>query len=140
MKFLLKTILIVVLAAISQSFFPWWGMSLAAALVCFVMSSRPPKRRFTSSTKPPEFQSSFIAGLLGGALVWGLAAFWLNYQNDSLLGDKIAAIITQAPNAYIMIVITALMGGLLAGFGGMTGDYLGEAVKAVEWKWKKRRR
>jgi hypothetical protein len=102
------------------------------------MSNRP-KRRFTSASKPDEFDSSFVAGLIAGTLVWGAAAFWLNYQNSSLLGDRMAEIITKQPSAYIMILITAILGGLLTAFGGMTGDYLGEAVKAIEWKRKRRR-
>lgn len=138
MQFLLKVLFISIAVALSQWLFSWWAMPIAAGLVAFLFSPKE-KRRF-SDHKGAGSGSSFGAGMLSGVLVWGLYAFVLNLQNQSILAPKVAEIITQQPNAYLMMAITAIIGGIVAGMGSLTGHLLGVAVKAMEWKRRGRRR
>lgn len=138
MQFLLKVLFISVAVALSQWLFPWWAMPIAAGFVTFLLSPKE-KRRF-SDKKGVGGGASFGAGMLSGVLVWGLYGFVLNLQNQSILAPKVAEIITQQPNAYLILAITAVVGGIVAGMGSLTGHLLGVAVKAVEWKKRRRRR
>jgi hypothetical protein len=106
---ILKIIFTAVTAFLLQNIFPWWSASVAAFLIGFILYTKP--------------GSSFLAGFLGIAILWFFWAFWANSVNDGILATRVAAIFSL-PNNALLLLITSLIGGLVGGFGAMTGSYL----------------
>ncbi|MCB0845474.1 MAG: hypothetical protein KDE26_19630, partial [Bacteroidetes bacterium] len=87
-----------------------------------------------SFTKPRPPARAFLAGFLALFLLWGGLAYGLDSANTSIMSEKISQIIlsgAQPPisGAYVMLLVTGLMGGLIGGFSTMTGNLLGEAIR-----------
>ncbi|NDF98188.1 MAG: hypothetical protein EB101_04530 [Chitinophagia bacterium] len=94
---------------------PWWGFVVASALVGVTVQQ--------SATK------AFAAGFLGMFLAWGGLAWWIDWQNHSLLSQKIALILPLGGSAAALLFITGLLGGLLAGMAALCGHYARAAAQ-----------
>lgn len=110
MKFLVATVLTALLAFISGLFLPWWGIAIAALLTASIVHQKAGK--------------AFFAGLLGVFLLWGGLAWWIDMKNNGILSKKIAAILPLGGNSLLLILVTALAGGLVAGLAAMSGSFL----------------
>jgi hypothetical protein len=129
MKFILRFLLILVLAYPAAMFLPWWSVAIVAFLVGLLFSEKQRRRVFGKPQAPPR---AFLAGFLALLLFWGGMAFYLNFQNEGLLAEKVSQLITANPplsGPYFLIAITALIGGLVGGLSAMTGNLLGEAIR-----------
>ncbi len=131
MKFFLRFILILVLGFFALKFLPFWSVALVAFAVGLLLSKERKRRMFGKNPAPPF---SFWAGFLAMFILWGTMAFLSDHQNASLLSNKIAQLLTQsdqpvAYGSYAMILTSALIGALLGGFGALSGNLLGEALK-----------
>lgn len=105
-QFFLQFILILVLTAIAQSFLAWWTLVLVGILagVLFGHQSR-----------------SFLAGFLGVGLLWLGYAFYLSSgESGMLLPDRMGALFGDL-SGFMLVLVTALLGGLLGGLGAWTG-------------------
>lgn len=101
-----------------QSFpsMPWWAVAVIAGGVAFVLDADV---------------KSFWTGFTGVALLWGIIAFQMNELNADLLANKIGEMLSGNEyiakigglNATRMIYVTAILGGIVGGFGAMTGSY-----------------
>ncbi len=91
---------------------PWWGIAVAGFIIG-VMNDE-------------NLLLTFGITFLGGALLWGGMAFWLDYFNEGILSNKMAALFGLG-DGRLMIVITFVFGGLFAGLGGMSG----RSIRAV---------
>jgi hypothetical protein len=98
---LVKLILTAALAYLLQNVFGWWSVVLAAFLINFIIYSPGP--------------SSFLSGFLGIGLLWFGTALITDISTDSILADRVAAIFSL-PNSMLLILITAIVGGLTGGF------------------------
>lgn len=105
-KFGLQTLIILVLGAIAQYFFPFWSIAVVAALVGFFF-------RYENSA------ASFVAGTAAVTLLWSGYAVFLNSANMGQLAGEIGQLF-KVGQGYL-IPITGLIGGLLGGFGAQTG-------------------
>ncbi|MEM7656576.1 MAG: hypothetical protein AAF399_10640 [Bacteroidota bacterium] len=126
---MLRFLLILVLAYPAGVFFPWWWAIVVAFLVGLLMSEKKRRRVFGKQQVPAR---AFLAGFLALFLLWGVMVFWINGQNEGILAEKVAQLISANPpisGPYLLILISALMGGLIGGFGAMTGNLLGEAMR-----------
>jgi hypothetical protein len=108
-KVLVKIIFIAALAYLLQNVFAWWVTVLAAAMINFIIYSKGP--------------SSFISGFLGIGFLWFFTALLTDINTDSVLTEKVAAIFSL-PNATLLVVVTAIIGGIAGGFGGLSGSTL----------------
>ena len=115
MKFLTATLLTLLLAFVSGLYIPWWGIAVVALLVAVLVHQKAGK--------------AFLAGFLGLFLLWGGLAFWIDVSNDHVLSKKIAAILPLGGNSILLILVTALVGGLVAGFAAMSGSFLRASAK-----------
>lgn len=73
--------------------------------------------------------SSFLSGLLGIFLLWAIVAFWIDIKNNSILSHKISELFRLGGSSILLIVVTALIGGLVGGFAAMAGSSLRPAPK-----------
>lgn len=109
MKFFIKVVLIAALSFFLQQWLPWWIIALAAFLVAI-------------SIKSPG-GLDFMAGFLGAGLLWVIVAWWVDRETNSLLTQKIADLFSVG-KPYIIILITGLIGGLVGGFGALSGHFI----------------
>lgn len=65
----------------------------------------------------------FMAGFLAVGLVWAGMAWQLSSANEHLLLGKIATLF-KAPNPFLIVAITGLIGGLMGGLCGWAGASL----------------
>jgi len=107
MKHFLQLVIILGLGWLAQQYSPWWTMALVGALAAFTFH----KRRW----------SSFLIGLIGGGLLWFIPALLANLNNNELLSQKIGLLFGGlSPN--MLLLLTALIGGLTTGLGAWTGS------------------
>ena len=88
----------------------WWLFAVAAFLVAVLVHQKPVK--------------AFWSGFLSLFLLWGGLAWWIDIKNESILSFKMAEILPFGGSSALLILVTGLMGGLIAGFAAMAGSYL----------------
>lgn len=118
MRFLLATLLIALLSYIAGLFMPWWSIALVAFLVALFMRS--------------SIGVSFLAGFSGIFLLWALISLWIDIKNENILSHKIAQLFPLGGSSALLIIVTALVGALVGGFGAMSGASLLPVKKASE--------
>ena len=111
MKIFVTLIATLVLAGITGLWLPFWSLALSAMVVGFVVH--------------PGAWSAFLAGLLAGVLLWGGLAYGADAANTGILSARVGALFGTTGMG--MVLITAAMGGLLAGLGAALGDRLHKA-------------
>lgn len=137
MKFILKILLIFFLSWAAQLYLPFWSVAIVAFAVCFLLSERILKNRF-SRRKNARPSKGFLAGFLAVFLLWGGKAALTDWKNASVLSGKMAQLfLSNLPlpesadiGPLAMIVLTGLIGGLLGGLGAMSGNLFGQLVKS----------
>jgi hypothetical protein len=103
MKFLIQILFTIVICLVLQIFLPWWTSAIGAFAVAFL---------FDNKSLP-----AFAAGFLGVAILWLAMAGLITIATDSILTTKLNQLLPI--NSFIL---TALVGGLVGGFGGLTGS------------------
>ncbi|MEQ1677735.1 MAG: hypothetical protein ABL876_13585 [Chitinophagaceae bacterium] len=73
---------------------------------------------------------AFFSGFLGVLILWAGLAWWIDIKNNGVLSKKIAAVLPLGGNSMLLILVTGIIGGLVAGFAAMTGSYLRASDKA----------
>src|SRR5688572_29898519 len=100
MKFLTSIILIALLSFASCLYFPWWTIAIVAFIVAALIPISP--------------CLSFLTGFLSLFLLWGVLTFWISSSNDHILAHKLSLLILQIDNPYLLMLATALIGGIVA--------------------------
>lgn len=97
----------IILAILLSAYLPWWSIMIAA----FISSSFIPLKQF----------NVFFVPFLAVTLFWGVYAFWLSKANDFILAKKIAVLLPLQENPYLLILLTACIGGVAAGVTAIFG-------------------
>lgn len=108
MKIIKQMIFTIVLAFVLGQFLPFWSVVIAGFVVGYLV-------------KTGSF-SSFIAGFLGIALLWGFSAWFMSSGNEGILLERIANLFTLSP--MLLLVVTSVIGGVLGGFAAVSGTQL----------------
>ena len=90
---------------------PWWALALIGIVAGWW---------FRSSAR-----AGFLGGFLAGFLLWGGLSFFYNWSNDGILSARIGALF-QGIGSGTLILITGLIGGLLAGLSVLSGHFARE--------------
>ena len=109
MKFFVAFILTALLSFASALFFPWWIIAVAA----FIVAVAIPQKGF----------AAFISGFLGLFILWGIQSFYFDSNNQHLLATKVASILPLGGSYIAVILVTACIGGLVAGMAALTGSF-----------------
>lgn len=88
---------------------PWFAPGIAAAVLALLF--------------PVWRRGGFWFAFLGGLMVWGIYAGFLHWDNAGRLSDRLAVTFSVA-NGWVLVAVTALMGGLTTGLGGWFGASL----------------
>lgn len=97
------------------SFSPWWGFAITSLLVAVLVHQKAGK--------------AFLAGFLGIFLLWAGLAWWIDMKNNGVLSTKIASILPLGGNSLVLIAVTGLIGGLVAGLAALSGSFLRSTSK-----------
>lgn len=90
-----------IMALFFSQLFPWWSVMLAAFLSELIFSLKR--------------GAIFYVPFLSVALYWAVYAYILSSSNDFILAEKIARLLPLGGNPYLLIAVTAMIGGLAAG-------------------------
>jgi len=115
MKFIVSVILISLLAFLAQLFLPWWSLAIAAFIVGLLIHQRS--------------GMAFLAGFTALFLLWGGIALIINIQNQGLFAGKVASLLPLGGSSFLLILVTALIGALVAGMASLSGHFLRTAFK-----------
>lgn len=110
MRFLLATLLTASLSFIAGLYLPWWSIAVVSFGVAVLVKQR------IGLASLSAFTAIF--------LLWGALALLINMRNQSLLAQKMAQIFPLNGNTVYLILVTAFVGALVAGFAAMSGSSL----------------
>ena len=110
MKLASAILLTALISFVAGLYLPWWSVAIAALLVSILIPMIP--------------YQSFLAGFIGVFLFWGLLAAWIDFKNNSILSQKIAQILPLGGSPVLLILLTAFIGALVAGFAALSGSYI----------------
>ena len=119
MKAVISTFLIILLSFVACLFFPWWSIAVVAFIVSAIIRQKP--------------IISFLGGFIGLFLLWSILSFYISVNNDHILAHRISLLIIKEDSPYLLVLMTGLIGGIVAGFAALTGSdiYQKEEVKQV---------
>jgi hypothetical protein len=110
MKFITAVLLTALLAFAGGLWLGWWVIAIAAFLIAILVHQKAGK--------------AFASGFVGIFLLWGALAWWIDMKNESILSKKIAEVLPLWGSSFLLILVTAIIGGLVAGMGALSGSYL----------------
>lgn len=110
MRFILSVLLTATLSFLAGLFLPWWSIAIIAFLIALLI--------------PQRIGSAFLSGLIGIFILWAGVAFWIDIKNNSILSHKISELLKLSGSSFLLIIVTALIGGIVGGFAAMAGASL----------------
>lgn len=110
MKFIVSILLIALLSFAAGLYLGWWSLALAAFIVAALIPQQPWK--------------AYLSGFLGLLLLWGGLATWIDVKNQHILSQKLAQVLPLGGSYFLLILITALVAAIVAGFAALTGSYV----------------
>jgi FtsH-binding integral membrane protein len=91
-------------------FLPWFIFVFCAFIVAIAIPQKPGK--------------AFLSGFIALFLLWAIMAFTIDKANEHILAKKVAQILPLGGSYIALILITGLVGGLLAGLAALTGSFV----------------
>lgn len=113
-KFIVSVLLIALLSFTICLYMPWWSIALVAFIVSMIIQQK--------------HYLSFIAGFLSLLLLWGGLAWYISTANHHILAHRISPVILGKDAPMTLIIITAFIGALTAGFAALSGSLLRSIV------------
>lgn len=112
MKFITSVFLTALLAFAISFYMDWWGIAIAALLVSVCIHQKP--------------SHAFLTGFIALFLLWGILSWAIDIKNEHILARRLSAVLPFGGSVFLMILVTALVGALVAGFASLAGSYLRE--------------
>lgn len=110
MKFIVSIVLIALLSVAACLYLPWWTIAIVAFSIAALIPQNPGK--------------SFLTGFIALFLLWGSLSWLFSSNNDHILAHKVSLLILKMDSPVVLILATALIGALVAGFASLAGSYL----------------
>ena len=110
MKFIVSILLIALLSVAACLYLPWWSI----AIVSFIVAASIPQKPW----------KSFLTGFISLFLLWGSLSWYISSNNENLLAHKVSMIILKTDSPYSLMLVTALIGSLVAGFASLAGSFV----------------
>jgi hypothetical protein len=109
LKYISAIVLTALLSFIAGLFLPWWSIALSAFAISLIIPQKP--------------NMSFLAGFLGVFLLWEVLAWRIDANNNGILSHKIASVLPLGGSAVFLILLSSLIGALVAGSAALAGAY-----------------
>ncbi len=110
MKFWISLFAIALTGFLTGLYFPWWSFAVPTLLIGALM--------------PQKGARNFLSGFLGIFLLWLGLTSWIDSANGGLLSARMALVLPVGGKVIFLHLLTALVGGLIAGLASLTGKYL----------------
>ncbi|HEX6431583.1 MAG TPA: hypothetical protein VF008_28025 [Niastella sp.] len=110
MKFGISILLTMIVSFAAGLYLPFWSVGLVAFLVAVFIYQKP--------------GMAYLAGFLSILLFWGLLAWWIDAQNNSILSNKMASLFPLGGSSALLILVSALVGAIVGGLSALSGSYL----------------
>ena len=92
------------------TFLPWYSFVIVVGIVATAIHQKP--------------LLSFLSGFFALFILWVVLALLKDIPNNHILSTKVAEILPLNGSYLLLTFITGLIGGLIGGFGALTGSYL----------------
>lgn len=112
MKFIVVVLLTALLGFAAPLYFTWWSFAITSFVIALLIHQKA--------------WAAFAATFTGLFLLWAVMAFIIDNANEHLLSQKIATLLPLGGSSILLIFITALIGGLISGFAGLSGSFAGK--------------
>jgi hypothetical protein len=107
-------LIILILSFICSYFLPWWMIAIIAFAAAYIASKKP--------------GMSFLSGFAGVFIAWTVLALLKSIPNDNILAGRVAKLF-QLPNWILLLLVTALIGGLVGGLAALSGALARKSFK-----------
>lgn len=110
MKFLVSILLIALSGFAMGLYLPWWTVSIAGFLVSFLLYQKP--------------LTALLTGFLGIFFLWASITIVRSSANEHILAHRMSIFILKNDSPFMLIMVSALIGGLIGGMGALSGSLL----------------
>lgn len=117
MKFVVAILLTALLSFAFGLQLPWWFIAVAAFIVAIAI--------------PQKNAKAWLSGFLGVFLLWSILAFVAEQKGGELIAKQIATLLPLQGNTFLLVLVTGFIGGLVAGFGALTGSMGRKMLRAA---------
>jgi len=105
-------LIILVLTFICSYFLPWWMIAVIAFGAAFFINKHPGR--------------AFLSGFGAVFIAWTILALMKSLPNDNILAGRVAQLF-HLPNWILLLLATAVIGGLVAGMAALSGALMKRA-------------
>ena len=109
MKFIISLLLTALLSFTAGLYLDWWSIAPAAFIISLCIRQTPGK--------------AFLTGFLALFLLWGGLAWAIDSRNESVLSHRMGQLLGLGGSPFLMILVTALIGALVAGLASLAASY-----------------
>jgi hypothetical protein len=110
----MKILITAILALTLQLFLPWWIVSIAAGIIALFFDQ--------------TLFRSFLNGFTGIALLWLVWSGFIYFNGGDILATKLSNLLSL-PAGWASLIVTAIVGGIVGGFGALTVSALKKIIK-----------
>ena len=110
MKFLASLFLIALTAFALGLYLPWWSVAFAGFVISFFLYQKP--------------VLAILTGYIAIFLLWGFLTILRSQANDHILAHRVSILILQKDSPNLLILVSALIGGITGGMGALCGSLL----------------
>jgi len=104
--------IILILTFACGYFLPWWMVAVISFLAALIIGKTAGR--------------SFFSGFAAIFIVWTVLALFKSMPNDNMLAKRVATMF-MLPNWILLLLVTALVGGLVGGMSALSGVLLKRA-------------
>ena len=115
MKFFISILTTALIACICGAYFPWWTIAVAGFVIALLLPQSP--------------FSAFFSGFIAIFLLWTIIAALINTANGGILSGRIGLLLGIGKSPVLLVIITGLVGGIVAGFAALSASLLRRPVK-----------
>ncbi|MFD2572294.1 hypothetical protein ACFSUS_16760 [Spirosoma soli] len=112
---MIQILLIALISLLAQLILPWWSLAIVSFLITFWLS--------------PSAGRAFLYGFVGVALVWLGYALLIYVRSDGTFAGRISQLLLQMNNSTLLLLLTAVVGGLVGGLAGAAGFFVRQAIR-----------
>lgn len=118
MKVFVTLLLVAVPGYLLQFYLPWWTLAVWAGIIGFMLDLRT--------------GWAFLGGFLGGVLLWGGFAAYYHFMGEGYMAHRMSLNFGVTP--FVLWLVTALIGGITAGLGLLTGRHLRKLLDSAFYR------
>jgi hypothetical protein len=119
MKFGISILLTMIVSFAAGLYLPFWSVGLVAFLVAVFIYQKP--------------GMAYLAGFLSILLFWGLLAWGIDAQNNSILSNRMATLFPLGGSSALLILVSALVGAIVGGLSALSGSYLRKYLESRKY-------